>query len=176
MPRSSGSPPPQAHPRWHRPAVVGVLIAVVAIGSFVLRTPEPARTAFALSDAVCSDRAQRPRELELHVAPQVTLELEDDEHGWSKQRLSREELGAQLEQLDLAWPDCQLQLEVWSVQSPAAGSEWLDGQLELSQSQVNDLHAEVRSLHAEFRIDGAQRRLERVRLGAAERRLPEARP
>jgi hypothetical protein len=62
------------------------------------------------------------------------------------------------------------------VRSPAAGSEWLDGQLELSQSQVNDLHAELRSLHAEFRVDGEQRRLTRVRLGAAERRLPEARP
>jgi hypothetical protein len=165
----------EAHQRWHRPAAVASLIAVVAIGFFVLRTPEPARTAFALSDAVCSDRAQRPREL-LHVAPQMTLEIEDEEHGWSKQRLSREELSAQLEQLDLAWPGCQLQLEVWSVQSPSPGSEWLDGQLELSQSQVNDLHAEVRSLHAEFRIDGEQRRLTRVRLGAAERRLPEARP
>jgi hypothetical protein len=155
---------------------VAALIALIAIGFFVLRTPEPTRTAFALAATVCGDRAQRPRELGAHVAEQVTVEIESAEHGWSKQRLSREQLGAQLEQLDLAWPDCQLQLEAWSVQSPAAGSEWLDGQLELSQSQVNDLHAEARSLHAEFRLAGEQRRLERLRLGAAERRLPEARP
>lgn len=176
MPTTPQLPPRETRQRWHRPAAVAALIAVIAIGLFVLRTPEPARTAFALAESVCGDRSQRPRELQLHVAERLTLELEDDEHAWSKQRLSREELGAQLEQLDLAWPDCQLQLEAWSVQSPAAGSEWLDGQLELSQSQVNDLHAEVRSLHAEFRVDGEQRRLERVRLGAAERRLPEARP
>jgi hypothetical protein len=155
---------------------VAALLTVLAVGLFVLRTPEPARTAFALAESVCADRGQRPRELGAHVAEQVIVEIEDDERGWSKQRLSREELSAQLEQLDLAWPDCQLQLEAWSVQSPAAGSEWLDGQLVLSQSQVNDLHAEARSLHAEFRVDGEQRRLQRLRLGAAERRLPEARP
>jgi hypothetical protein len=176
VPSSSNRPPQDARQRWQRPAAVAALVAVVAVGFFVLRTPEPTRTAFALAESVCADRAQRPRELRAHVAERVTFEIEDDEHGWSKQRISREELSAQLEQLDLAWPNCQLQLEAWSVQSPAAGSEWLDGQLELSQSQVNDLHAEVRSVHAEFRIDGELRRLERVRLGAAERRLPEPRP
>jgi hypothetical protein len=155
---------------------VAALVALIAVGLLVLRTPEPTRTAFALAESVCGDRRQRPRELAAHVAERVTVEIEDDEHGWWKQRLSREELSAQLEQLDLVWPSCQLQLEAWSVRSPAAGSEWLDGQLELSQSQVNDLHAELRSLHAEFRVDGEQRRLTRVRLGAAERRLPEARP
>lgn len=172
----SSSPPPSPRQRWQRPAVVAALIAVLAVGLFVLRTPEPTRTAFALAESVCGDRGQRPRELGAHVAERVVVEIEDEEQGWSKRRLSREELSAQLEQLDLAWPDCQLQLEAWSVQSPAAGSEWLDGQLVLSQSQVNDLHAEVRSLHAEFRVVGEQRRLERLRLGAAERRLPEARP
>jgi hypothetical protein len=175
VPRFS-HPPQSVRQRWQRPAAVAGLIASIAAGLFLLRTPEPARTAFALAESVCGDRGQRPRELGMHVAEPVTLEIEDDEHGWSKQRLSREELSARLEQVDLAWPSCQLQLEAWSVQSPAAGSEWLDGQLELSQSQVNDLHAEVRSVHAEFRVDGEQRRLERVRLGAAERRLPEARP
>ena len=174
---SSTHPPPQhARQRWQRPAALAALVAVIVVGLFVLRTPEPTRTAFALAESVCADRAQRPRELGAHVAERVVVELEDDEHDGSKQRLSREELSAQLEQLDLAWPDCQLQLEAWSVQSPAAGSEWLDGQLVLSQSQVNDLHAEARSLHAEFRVEGDQRRLERLRLGAAERRLPEARP
>ena len=176
MSSTSRHPPQPTRQRWQRPAVIAGLIAILAIGFFVLRTPEPTRTAFALAESVCSDRAQRPRELGAHVAERVTIEIEGDEQAWSKQRLSREELGAQLEQLDLVWPRCQLQLEAWSVRSPAAGSEWLDGQLELSQSQVNDLHAEVRSLHAEFRVDGDQRRLERLRLGAAERRLPEARP
>ena len=163
---------------WRRAAGWAALAAALLLGFLAFRTPEPARTAFALLASVCSDRSPRERERQLgeHVAERLTLEIADDEQLWSKQHLSRADLLARLEELDLSQPHCQLELEVMGVRSAGDISEWLDGELEYSDSQAGDLHAELRSVQALFRGVGDRRRLEHLRLGAPERRLPEARP
>jgi hypothetical protein len=164
--------------RWRRAAPWAALAMALSIGALAVRTPEPARSAFALVASVCSERSpqERRRQLAQHVAERLTLEIEDEEQVWPKQHLSPVELLARLEELDLAWPRCQLQLQVTGVRSAGDGSEWLEGELEFSDSQAGDLHAELRSVQAQFRTSGEGRRLEHVRLGAPERRLPEARP
>jgi len=163
---------------WRRRAPWAALALALSIGVLAMRTPEPARSAFALVASVCSDRSPRERQRQLgeHVAERLTLEIQDDEQLWSKQHLSRAELLARLQELDLSWPRCQLELEVTGVRSAGDGSEWLEGELAFSDSQAGDLHAELRSVQALFRSTAEGRRLEHVRLGAPERRLPEARP
>jgi len=162
---------------WRRAAGWASLAALL-LSVFAFRTPEPARTAFALVASVCSERSPRERERQLgeHVAERLTFEIEDAEQGWSKQHFSPADLLARLEELDLTRPRCQLELEVSALRSAADGSEWLDGELEFSDSQAGDLHAELRHVQAQFRTVGDRRRLEHIRLAAPERRLPEARP
>jgi hypothetical protein len=155
----------------------GVAVAIL-IGALLFRTGEPARTALELVAAVCSERSPREREREIaqHVAESLSIDVEDAEAGWLSLSYSRVELLEQLAQLDATRPRCQLRLDDWSTGSGPDGAEWLTGQLEFSDSQAGDLHAERRSLRAQFRRVGDERRLERIRLGAPERRLPEARP
>lgn len=151
---------------------------VILIGTLLFRTGEPARTALALVAVLCSERSPREREHEIaqHVAESLSIDVEDAEAGWLSLRYSRGELLEQLAQLDATRPHCQLRLDDWSTGSGPDGAEWLTGRLEFSDSQAGDLHAEQRSLRAQFRRAGDERRLERIRLGAPERRLPEARP
>ena len=162
---------------WRRALPWVALPALPLIGYFAFRTPEPARTAFALVEAVCNVRSARARDLLLdaYVAESPTLQLEDDDHGWSKRRLTRDELREQLDQILLAHPRCQLELEVTGVRGPE-GSEWLTGELQFSESQAGDLHAEWRSVQVHFETVLGRRQLERVLLFAPERSLPEARP
>jgi hypothetical protein len=154
------------------------LLLAALVGAVLLRTPEPARTALSLASSLCGERSPREREHEIaeHVAEYLLVDIEDTEAGWLSLRYSRAELFEQLAQFDAARPRCQLQLDDWSIQSAADGSEWLSAELEFSESQAGDLHAERRSLRAQFRSDAARRRLERVRLSAPRRHLPEARP
>jgi hypothetical protein len=154
------------------------LALAVLIVAAVLRTPEPARTALTLANSVCGERSPREREHEIaeHVAEYLMVDIEDTEAGWLSLRYSRSELFEQLAQFDAARPHCQLQLDDWSIQNAADGTEWLTAELEFSESQASDLHAERRSLRAQFRSSDDRRRLERVRLSAPQRRLPEARP
>ena len=56
------------------------------------------------------------------------------------------------------------------------GARWLTGELVFSDSRAIDLHSERRSVRAQFRSFGDRWRLERLRLGAPQRQLPEARP
>jgi len=162
---------------WRRASRWAALPALLLVGVFAFRTPEPVRTAFALVAGVCNARSQfvRDRLLDSYVAECPTLQVEDDEHVWSKRRLTRDELLEQLDQVVLWHPRCQLELEVTGV-SGAEGSEWLEGELQFSESQAGDLHAEWRSLIAHFETVGGRRKLARLMLFAPERSLPEARP
>ncbi|MEO8184595.1 MAG: hypothetical protein ABI895_37780 [Deltaproteobacteria bacterium] len=162
---------------WRRALRWAALPAALLLGFLVVRTPEPARTAFALVAGVCGvgSESARARLLDTYVAERLTLELEDDEQRWSRRRLTRHELLEQLAELDLWHPRCQLELELTEVRG-AQGAERLDGELLFSDSQAGDLHAEGRSVSAQFETVGGQRRLVRVLLFAPQRRLPEARP
>lgn len=162
---------------WRRALGWAAPPAALLLGFLALRTPQPARTALALVASVCDDGSPRARELLLatYVAQPLTLELEDDEHGWSQRRSRRDELHEQLAELRSWHPHCQLELEVTAVHE-AEGGELLEGELQFSASQAGDLHAERRSVVALFATVGGQHRLERVRLFAPERSLPEARP
>ena len=127
------------------------------------------------------------RRLARELGPRAVADLDDRKRrerlaeavrdaGWLELRYSRFELLEQLGQLEAARPRCQLRLTDYDMGSDGQGNEWLTGQLEFSDSQAGDLHAERRSVRAQFRRSGDRRRLAQLRLGAPERRLPEARP
>jgi hypothetical protein len=162
---------------WRRARRWAVVPAALLLSVFALRTPEPARTAFALLAGVCNVRSPRTRELLLdsQVADRLTLQSEEQDPAWSRRELSRGDLLEQLQHFDRLHPSCQLELEVTAVHG-AEGAEWLEGKLQFSESQAGDLHAEGRSVRALFETVGGQRRLERLLLFAPERSLPEARP
>jgi hypothetical protein len=162
---------------WWRALPWVALPTLPLVGYFAFRTPEPARTAFALVEGVCNVRSPRARDLLLdaYVAESPSVQVEDEDHTWSKRRLTRDELRAQLDQILVAHPRCQLELEVTGVRGPE-GSEWLEGELQFSESQAGDLHAEWRSVQVHFESVRGRRQLERVLLFAPERSLPEARP
>jgi len=162
---------------WRRALRWAALPVALLLGFVAFRTPEPARTAFALVAGVCNGGSERARArlLDAYVAERLTLEQEDDERRWSRRRLTRHELHELLAELELWHPRCQLELEVTEVRG-AEGAERLDGELLFSDSQAGDLHGEGRSVSAQFETVGGQRRLVRVLLFAPQRRLPEARP
>lgn len=154
-----------------------VLAALLGLGWFAFRTPEPARTALDLVTTVCSTRSPREREHELgvHVADPLLLQLEEIEEA-GELSYSRAAQLEQLEQLGGRRPDCGLQLDNWELGDAEEGSRWLTGELVFSDSGAIDLHAERRTVRAQFREFGGRWRLERLRLGAPQRHLPEARP
>lgn len=153
------------------------LAALLGFGWWSWRTPEPARTALELVATVCSTRSPREREHQLgvHVADPLLLQLGEIEEA-GELSYSRAEQLEQLEQLAGRRPDCGLQLDGWTLSDPVEGSRWLTGELVFSDSRAIDLHSERRSLRAQFREFGGRWRLERLRLGAPQRHLPEARP
>jgi hypothetical protein len=126
---------------------------------------------------VCSASSPRQREHELgvHVADPLLLQFEEIEEA-GELSYSRAEQLEQLEQLDGRRPGCGLQLENWTLGEPEQGARWLTGELVFSDSRAVDLHSERRSVRAQFRSFGDRWRLERLRLGAPQRHLPEARP
>ena len=153
------------------------LAALLGVGLVSLRTPEPARTALDLVATVCSAGSPREREHELgaHVADPLLLQFEEIEEA-GELRYSRAEQLEQLEQLAGRRPNCGLQLENWEISASAEGTRWLSGELVFSDTRAIDLHSERRSVRAQFRAFGDRWRLERLRLGAPQRHLPEARP
>jgi hypothetical protein len=161
-----------------RGALIWSLLAVVVgAGIFSFRTPEPVRTALDIVATVCSASSPREREHELgvHVADPLLLQFEEVEEA-GELRYSRAEQLEQLEQLDGRRPNCGLQLQNWTLGDSEEGARWLSGELVFSDSRAVDLHAERRSVRAQFRAFGDRWRLERLRLGAPQRSLPEARP
>ena len=152
------------------------LPAALLGGFFAVRTPEPARTAFALVAGVCNTSSPRARArlLDAFVAEYVNLQIED-EHGWTQRRLRRDELSEQLDEILMGHPRCQLELEVSAV-SAVGSSEQLAGKLQFSESQAGDLHAESRGVVVLFETVRGERRLASVVLSARARSLPEARP
>jgi hypothetical protein len=154
-----------------------LLAALLGVGLFSLRTPEPARTALDIVATVCSASSPREREHQLgvHVADPLLLQFEEIEEA-GELRYSRAEQLEQLELLDGRRPNCGLQLESWTLAASEENSRWLSGELVFSDSRAIDLHAERRTVRAQFRPFGDRWRLERLRLGAPQRTLPEARP
>jgi hypothetical protein len=160
-----------------RALIFTVLAAALALGLYSLRTPEPARTALDLVATVCSTSSPREREhaLGVHVADPLLLQFEEIEEAGELQ-YSRAEQLEQLELLEGRRPNCGLQLENWTLDTTEGGARWLTGELVFSDSRAIDLHSERREVRAQFRAFGERWRLERLRLGAPQRHLPEARP
>lgn len=161
-----------------RRTLMGMALVALLVGvALLLRTPEPARTALDLVAAVCGAGSPREREhaLGVHVADPLLLQFEEIEEA-GELSYSRAEQLEQLELLALRRPDCGLQLEDWTLEPPRDGSHWLRGELVFSDTRAIDLHSERRSVRAQFREFGDRWRLERLRLGAPRRHLPEARP
>ncbi len=146
---------------------------------FIFRTPEPARTGLSLVALVCERSPERAEAVARHVADPLRLTaagLDPTVADEEERRLSHAELAGELAQLDAFSPGCAFSLMDWSIRPGPSGTAWLEGMLESSDSQPSDLHAARRPLRALFRDVGGEQRLERVVLGSAERRLPEARP
>jgi hypothetical protein len=158
-------------------ALLAVLVGV-GLGLTVFRTPEPARTGLALLTLLCSERrpSERQRQLERGVASELEFELEADSGEVQVRSYTERELPDLLAEFNALRPRCEVSLRDWRVRDGAAGHSTLEGELEYSESQVGDLHAERRTLRAQFRSERGGVRLERIRLGPVERRLPEARP
>src|SRR6186713_2355327 len=110
--------------QWLRAARWAALAVLLLIGYLAFRTPQPERTAVALVASVCSERSprERKRQLDEHVAEPLRFELEEQEQVWSPQQFSSLELLARLEEIDLSWPRCQLELEVSRAWSSGDGS------------------------------------------------------
>jgi hypothetical protein len=161
---------------WHELAwAIAVLGA--ALAAYVLfRTPEPARTGLELVAAVCGSRQERAQSVERHVAVPLAVSIPDISETGGERNYSPEELLLELEQLNGAWPRCELSLHDWTIRPAANGSAWLEGSLEYSDSQPSDLHGQRRSVRALFRGADDVPRLERLLVGPIERREPEARP
>lgn len=158
-------------------ALAAVLVGV-GLGLTVFRTPEPARTGLALLALVCSERRpnERQRLLEQGVAAELEVEVEEDTGEVEAHGYTQRELPDVLEEFSALHPRCEISLRDWRVRDGAAGHPALEGELEYSESQVGDLHADRRPLRAQFRVEAGSVRLERIRLGPIEHRLPEARP
>jgi len=186
---------------WWQAALWGAVGGAVALGATLLfRDPEPARTALELVDVACgASPAEQRRLLKEHVADALSIEIDqsgededepsvieraqaglsagparrndDSEFTWTQTELSMK-----LAELNALSPNCRLSLSNYSLHAGSDGSEWLDGDLDYSASQPGDLHAERRRLRAQFRRNGDDVHLERLLLGAVERRVPEARP
>ena len=168
--------------------------------SIFFREPEPARIALELVDVACGASAdERRRVLTEHVEGALQVEIDEtgdeDEPTW-QERLqaglslrpahtqdgsseftwTQAELAEKLVELNALSPHCRLSLHDYRLRAAEDGSEWLEGDLDFSASQLGDLHAERRRVHAKFRRSGDDLRLEHLRLGPVERRVPEARP
>jgi hypothetical protein len=154
---------------------VGIGAAAVA-AFFVFRTPEPARTGLLLVDLLCERSPERAAAVARHLAEPLELTVPRDEALEAERELSHADVAAELDRLARFFPRCSFRLDDWSIRDAAAGSAWLEGVLEYSESQPGDLHGQRRPLRALFREVGGEQRLERVLLGPVERRLPEARP
>lgn len=161
---------------WADAAWAVGIAGAATLAYFAFRTPEPARTALLLLDLVCERSPERADAFARHVADPLELRLPEDEVAEAERQLSRDELAAEVERLDRHFPRCSFSLDDWEIRDGAAGSVWVEGVLEYSQSQPMDLHGTRRPLRALFREVGGEQRLERVLLGPVERRLPEARP
>lgn len=165
------------------------------------REPEPARTALELVDMACgASPAEQRRLLQEHIADALELAIdssgsdEDEptqldrlqaglsprsartEDDASELRWTRAELSLKLAELNALSPHCQLSLHDYSVHPGNDGTEWLEGDLDYSDSQAGDLHAERRRIRAQFRHTAGRVQLGRLLLGPVERRVPEARP
>lgn len=154
---------------------VGITAAAVA-AFFIFRTPEPARTGLWLIDLVCDRSPERAAAIAQHLADPLALELPPDDVMEAERQLSQADVVRELDRLDRFLPRCSFGLDDWTIRDGSAGSAWLEGMLVYSESQPGDLHGQRRPLRALFREVGGEQRLERVRLGPVERRLPEARP
>lgn len=161
---------------WADAAWAAGIAAAAVAAFFAFRTPEPARTALLLLDLVCERSPERAAAIAAHVADPLDLELPDDEVMEAERELSHGDLARELDRFDRFFPRCSFSLEDWEIRNGAAGSAWVEGVLEYSESQPSDLHGKRRLLRALFREVGGEQRLERVLLGPIERRLPEARP
>ncbi|HVZ34389.1 MAG TPA: hypothetical protein VG963_18300 [Polyangiaceae bacterium] len=156
-------------------ACAGIAIWLAALA---LRTPEPARSGLQLLGLVCSQRrlSEQRNLLSLRVSEPFELQISGEPEAESELRLTRAELSERLSEFNVLHPRCEVSLRDWRIRSAGDAAEWLEGELEFSESQAGDLHAEHRSLRAEFRVRGHEVRLERALVGPPERRLPEARP
>jgi len=165
-------------PRQRQLAALLAVLFGVGLGLTVFRTPEPARTGLGLLELVCSERrpSERRRQLERGLRNELELELETDTGEVETRSYTEPELLDTLAEFNARHPRCEVSLHDWRIRDGAAGHSALEGELEYSESQVGDLHAERRSLRALFRVEPGGVRLERVRLGPVERRVPEARP
>ena len=161
-------------------ALVLVACAGIAIwlAALALRAPEPARSGLELLGLVCSQRrlSEQRSQLSLHVGEPFELQIAGEPEAEEELHLTRAELSERLSEFNVLHPHCEVSLQNWRIRSAEGGGEWLDGELEFSESQAGDLHAEHRSLRAQFRVRGSEVRLERALVGPPERRLPEARP
>ena len=187
---------------WWQAALWGALGGAVALAATVFfREPEPVRTALELVDVACgASPAEQRRLLEEHIADSLEVAIDpsgaDEEEPTALDRLQAglsarsgravddasevswtpAELSSKLAELNALSPHCQLNLHDYSVHPGSDGTEWLEGDLDYSDSQPGDLHAERRRVRAQFRQNGDRVHLERLLLGKVERRVPEARP
>jgi hypothetical protein len=157
---------------WWALGVCGAAVAAF----FAFRTPEPALTGLTLVESICGAASERMQLFERHVADPLAVSLRDVPDLGGELSYSRAELRDEVARLVAAWPSCAFSLDDWRIREQADGGEWLEGVLVYSESQPGDLHGERRSLRALFRTRSGVQQLERLILGARERRLPEARP
>jgi hypothetical protein len=152
-------------------------LGVAALVAYAWVTPEPAGTALRLVAGVCgAGPAQGAALARDHLADVVVLVAGRQGQGEPEQRLSPAEALALVADLRLGAPQCSLSLVDWQTAPGAAGTVWVSGALEFSQSQAGDLHARRRAVRGLFRMSTGEPRLQRLELGPAERTLPEARP
>jgi hypothetical protein len=160
-----------------RDTVWAVAIGGLATAAFfVFRTPEPAQTGLELIALVCSPTPERAAAVQRHVAEPLELALPAEDTPDAERTYTHAALLADLEQHDAYFPGCSYALDNWVIRAAPPGAAWLEGTLVFSDSQPSDLHGQRRPVRALFREVGGEQRLERVILGAVERRLPEARP
>ena len=185
---------------WWQLALWGAGGGLVALGVLLLfRDPEPARTALELVDVACGASAgEQRRVLTEHVEGALEVEIAGDgdgepteldrlraglsarpprtQDGSSEFTWTQAEVAQKLAELNALSPHCRLSLHDYRLRAAEDGSQWLEGDLDFSASQLGDLHAERRHVRAQFRSSGGDVRLERLLLGPVERRVPEARP
>lgn len=171
MPHTVGSPSRRARWPW-----LLAFVAIAALAAYALRTPEPLRTAIALASAVCGPADERTALLERHLASKLELRVTDADGESSTHTYERAELALALAEWNAARPGCVFTLEEQHLGSESAGARWVEGTITYSDSQPSDIHGERRSVRARFSMTSEVPVLERLVLGAPERREPEARP